>query len=234
MKKLTTRPTCANLLRATPQELEWLRDHRCQAHGHRYISHFGCFLKEQEIKEKIGALDIEASNLKANFGVMLSWCIKTVGEDELLSDCMTSRDIKKGLKDKRIVTSCVDAMMKYDRVIGHFSTYFDIPFIRTRALILGVPFPAFGQLYHTDVWKMSKKSMCLHSRRQDVVAKAIQGIDIKTRIHEDIWLDVQFGTDRQRKAGLKYVLDHNEKDVVQLEGNFLGLLPYVPTRRTSI
>jgi uncharacterized protein YprB with RNaseH-like and TPR domain len=226
-------PTCTNIVRATPEELKWLASHTCR-HGHKFISHFNCYMHELHVKEKIGALDIEASNLDANFGVMLSWAIKVVEEDITYYDVLTLEDLEDGVVDKRIVETCVDTMLSFDRLVGHYSCRFDIPFIRTRAEYHHTYFPEYGLIYHSDVWMMAKKKLKLHSNRQDVVAECIQGENIKTRLHPQKWQDVQFGNSLKRKAALKYVLEHNLKDVEQLEGNYLRLRKYVKETRTSI
>jgi hypothetical protein len=226
-------PTCRNLNRATPEDLKWLTLHTCR-HGHKYISHFNCFLREHHVAEQIGCIDIEASNLDADFGVMLSWAIRPVGSEYIIYDCLTLEDLDAGLVDKRIVETCVEQMLTFDRLVGHYSTYFDIPFIRTRAEHHDTYFPEYGLIYGSDVWRMAKKKLKLHSNRQDSVAECIQRENIKTRIHPQKWEQIQFGTKKQRQEGLRYVLDHNIKDVIQLEGNYVRLRKYVKETRTSI
>lgn len=225
-----------NPLRWSDEEIEKRTNWTCPDHRHIGLKagHSNCYNKAHGIKERKGCVDIEASNLKADFGVILSWCIKTVGTDEVWYDCMTPKDVTSDLKDSRITESLIDTIWKYDRLIGHYSCRFDIPFIRTRAIHWGMPFPTHGMIWHTDTWLMARSKLCISSNRQGNVAQAVQDIDIKTRIRPDIWLDVQFGSNKVKKKALDYVLDHNVKDVEQLEGNYLGLLPYVTERRTSI
>jgi uncharacterized protein YprB with RNaseH-like and TPR domain len=221
-------------MNATGEELIWLRDHRCKEHGHKYLVHFNCFLREHSIEERVGCIDIEASGLKANFGVILSWAIKEVGTDNIYYDVLTDEDIDNGVQDKRLVQTCVDTMRGFDRLVGHYSCKFDIPFIRTRALIHDLDFPKVGSIYHTDTWRMARQVLCLHSNRQDCVAEALQHNNIKTRLHPDAWLKVQFGNKKERKEALAYVLEHNEMDVIQLEGNYLKLKPFCREIRSSI
>lgn len=212
MKNLT------NIKRVTNKQYEWLYTHRCQ-HRHRYSTHFNCFLKEHGIKERVGFLDIETSNLKANFGIVLCWCILDQ-EGNLYYDYLTAADVKKGTEDKRIVQTCINTMNQFDRVVGHFSTYFDIPFLRTRAIMHGLEFPT--KLYHTDVWRMCKRKLCLHSNRQDVMAESLFGKTVKTRIDHSAWRKATGG----HKESVAEVLDHCVKDVDDLKRNFNALLPY--------
>jgi len=80
---------------------------RC-SHGHNGISHYNCFMREGNIPEKVGFLDIEASNLKANFGIMLSYCILPAGgkQKDILSGVISKKDLHSGTMDKRIVGEC--------------------------------------------------------------------------------------------------------------------------------
>jgi uncharacterized protein YprB with RNaseH-like and TPR domain len=218
----------SNIKLANTQQLHWLLTHKC-SHRHNYVRHFNCFIKDYEIKERVGFLDIECSNLKANFGIILCWCILDENGD-LYEDWLTKDDVLADIEDKRVVETCIDTMKLFDRVVGHYSTYYDIPFIRTRALIHGIKFPGVGELYHTDTWKMARRSLCLHSNRQDVVAESLQGKTVKTRISHPDWRKAMLGN----KESMEEVLDHCEKDVVDLKKNYDVLLPYVKLTRSSI
>jgi len=217
-----------NIKNASATQYQWLYEHGCD-HRHRFSKHFSCFLKEYDIKEKIGFLDIETSNLKANFGIVLCWCI-LADDGTLYQDWLTKKDVMSGTEDKRVVRTCVETMQTFDRVCGHYSTYFDIPFLRTRSLIHGLPFPGVGTLYHTDVWRMAKSKLCLHSNRQDVIAESLYGKTDKTRISHPHWRKAVMGNE----DSCMEVLDHCQKDVSDLKRNYYTLLPYVRPVRSSI
>lgn len=218
-------------------------NYKCE-HRQNGWNHPACYHRDRkEAMEKVGCFDIETSNLKANFGIMLSWAIYYPQTGETIYDHITPGDIRKGTKDARIVSSACDELRGCDRVITHYGTRFDIPFVRTRALYwkrkrdansYEFSFPGYGEVYHTDVWRIAKAKLCLHSNRQGAIGETILGYDEKTRIHPDIWLDMSYGNPKQRQAAIEYIIDHNVKDVSQLAGNFEALLPYVHLRRTSI
>ena len=108
------------LHRLPKAKIIWLQQHKCQ-HRHTYLEHYKCYLQEQpDEHERLGFLDIEASNLDADYGIMLSWCIKDGDSDSVLSDVMTPQDVKRGIEDKRIVKSCIEAMLKFDRIVTYY------------------------------------------------------------------------------------------------------------------
>lgn len=221
--------TLTNIKNSTAQQYEWLYSHTCR-HRHRYTKHFNCFLKEYDLQESIGFLDIETSNLKANFGIMLSWCILDLDGKILFSDYLKKNDVKSGDEDKRLLQSCINAMKMYDRLVTHYGIKFDIPFLRTRALIQKLKFPERGSIYHTDVWRWARNSLCLHSNRQDVIAESLQGKTIKTRISHPAWRNAMMGNEKAAHL----VLDHNKKDVIELRRNYLALLPFNRNTKASI
>jgi uncharacterized protein YprB with RNaseH-like and TPR domain len=216
------------LMLTTNQQYNWLNTHRCQ-HRHRFTEHFNCFLTEFEIKERILFIDIETSNLKANFGISLCWC-GTNNEGNQYEDCITIDDINKGIEDKRAVETFIETISKHDRICGHYSKRFDIPFMRTRALIHNIKFPERGSLYHTDTYDMAKRNLCLHSNRQDCIAEAILGKTVKTRIDVKAWRQALTGNEK----AMREVLDHCRKDVQDLKQNFYKLLPFSGLVKSSI
>jgi len=216
----------------TKKELLWLGTHRC-SHSHTYLEHYECYLKEgPRLPERIGFLDIETSNLNANFGVILCWSIKPLGK-RVISDVLSPRDFRNGKEfyiDKRIVKTLIQEMSNYDRLVTHYGSKFDIPMIRTRALICGVEFPPYGSIIHNDTYYMAKGRLKLNSYRLDVVAQSLFGKSDKTHLSGNIWVAAGRGN---RKA-LKYILEHNKIDVMELEKIWMKLKDFVVMRNTSI
>lgn len=234
MTKRKRRPkTPLPIHRLKKAELVWLGTHKCR-HGHTYLEHYSCFLKENpSVEEKVGFLDIECSNLDANFGIMLSYCIKPLGKDDIAHGVITKEDIKKYPSDQtdyRIVKLLIKEILKYDRIVTHYGRRFDIPYIRTRALMMDIPFPNFGSIVNDDTWLMARGKLKLNSNRLDVVEKALFGDTPKTRIDFKYWI----AGSRGDKKALEYILDHNIKDVQSLERVWLKLRDFVGKRNCSI
>lgn len=212
-------------------EIVKLAGWRCEAHRHTGLSHYQCYLRENpETIEKIGYWDIEASNLVADYGIMLSWAIKDGQSDKIITDVLTPADVKTDTEDKRIVASCVEALGKFDKIVTYYGTGYDFPFLRARAAITGVEFPGYGSLLHKDCYYIVRSKFKLSSRRLENACKQLLGSSDKTKIDAKYWRNGVRGD----KESLKYILDHNIKDVTDLEKLYLYVEPFVKGSRTSI
>lgn len=203
---------------------------RCK-HGHRFLEHPDCYLAERHREPRIGFFDIEASNLKADFGIILSWSILGGGsaDNEYYGDFITAKDLH-GALDKRIVTKMVDAMKKFDVIVGFYSTKYDIPFSRTRAHVLRIPFPKYGELQHKDVYYVIKYKFSLSRSSQENSARLLAGKTEKTRMEPEQWVRALGGD----KKSIAYIFDHNKKDVRDLKRLYYETIQYSKNGTKSI
>jgi uncharacterized protein YprB with RNaseH-like and TPR domain len=172
-----------------------------------------------------GFLDIEASQLNAAFGQLLSWALKLYG-GPLLSDVIKARTEKE---ERRILQSLLKALERVDVIYTYYGAKFDVPFIRSRCLYHGLTFPAYLELYHRDVYYLARRCLRLHSTRLAAVAEFL-GIRGKTPVAPKVWVAAGFG---DRKA-LRYIHAHNRADVRVLEKVYEVLKPFArPTWRSA-
>jgi len=221
-------------------EILWLYNHRCKNHNRPYTEHPKCFEKdygEEGINdimvrpEKIGFLDIEASNLKATFGYMISYCIKELN-GKILEEVLKPKDIKRYTFDKNITEKLVEDIQKFDRILVYWGKNyrFDIPFIRTRALHWDVDFPKYKELYVQDVYDMVKPYLKLHNNR---LATVCNYLDIPAKGHSlnpTVWQKAMAGD----KDSLDYILEHNREDVISLELLWKKLNGFTRRAKSSI
>lgn len=220
------------LLRLPKPELLKLASRRCK-HKHTFLEHPSCYFKELNKEEKVGFLDIEASNLDANFGIMLTYCIKDGNSNKIYSGVISKEDINKYEADKtdtRVLKQCIEDMLKFDRLVAHYGKRFDFPFIRTRALICGVDFPDFGSIFIDDTWIWAKYKLKLNSNRLDTIATTLFGESDKTHLQYKYWV----GGIRGDKKSLDYILKHNKIDVLELEKIYNKLKSFVKQNKSSI
>ena len=169
-------------------------------------------LRKELIEDRVGYLDIEASQLVADFGILYSWCIKQQGTNHYDQSIITREEILNGTLDKRVVEELIDAMRKYTLLYTYYGSRFDVPFIRTRALIHEVPFIPRGEIEHRDLYYLARRVLRLHSNRLENVC-SVFGIKGKTKIEQKYWILANTGN----PEALKYIAEHNRADVTILE-----------------
>ena len=208
--------------------------YRCK-HGHTGIEHFDGYLRDtdQYTAPRVGFLDLETSNLDATFGIILTYAIRDQATGSILCDSINKMDIGMFSPDKsdvRLVKNLVEDIQKFDRLVTYYGKRFDIPFIRTRALIDGVDFPYFGSIKHDDVYFWAKYKLKLNSNRLEVVARTLFGDTEKNHIEYKYWV----GGTRGDEESLEYILDHNVRDVNELERDYNALVDFARRQYSSI
>jgi hypothetical protein len=191
----------------------------------------------------IGYLDIETSGLTADFDFMLSWAnyIRDVETEKcrMEYDYIEEKDFdlarKKSnadLVDKGVVGTCVDSLRQCDLLIGHWfigKHRHDIPFIRSRCVINKVKgFPHHKQIRYGDTQKWGSLLYRLHNNGLDSIARMFDLSVEKTRLDGKTWKNACFGIPKD----VRYVMDHNKKDVILTHGIHKGMEEYVPIPAT--
>jgi len=118
----------------------------------------------------------------------------------------------------------------FTRVIGHYSTFFDLPFLRTRAVYYGLDFPIYKDIYHTDTYFILKSKFSLRSRS---LGSACNFFGIESKGHKfnfDAWYSAAKGD----KKAINHVLIHNIEDVVSTESLWKKIHDYVAETKRSI
>ena len=191
----------------------------------------------------IGYLDIETSGLTADFDIMLSWanCIRDVKTDttRIEYDFVEKKDFEMAYKkrdadliDKRIIETVIDSIKQCDLLIGHWfigKHRHDIPFIRSRCVINKVPgFPKHRRVRYGDTQKYGSLLYRLHNNGLDTIARMFDLSISKTPLDGKIWKNACMGI----KEDIKYVIDHNIKDVKITHRVHRGMEEYVPIPAT--
>jgi len=230
-----------NLQRLPKQEILWLSKHKCKAHSHTFLEHPNCVDIEKPSKslvERVGFLDIEAEDLKADYGVLFSYYIKVANENKYYFDYLKTEDFKKysfkgsgeAKEDTRLLKSLVNDLQNFDRVIGHYSSRYDLQFIRTRAVICKVDFPEWGTLWQTDTWNILKHKFKLSRNSLQNGTLKLTGATNKTYLS----LNLKHAMIRGEKWAIDYLLDHNKKDVIDTERLYNAISKYARETKSSI
>lgn len=218
--------------RLTTKEFRKIGAWRCH-HGHTGLEHYACYIKEHPDEERVGILDIEAFgfNLEADLGIILSYSIKVLDQNIFYEDAISLEDLKKELpEDKRVVKHLISDIFKFDRLITYYGCRFDIPYIRTRALICNLDFPEYGSLVHNDIFFVIKNRFKLSSRKLEYVTRQLLGKTRKTHLEPRYWRAALRGDE----TALGYVKEHNRADVEDLEDLYHRVIRFSQHRNTSI
>lgn len=183
--------------------------------------------KESAIRKlRIGYLDIETSDLNADWGFMLTWYIKPQGSKNYDFGIITQKEIMEGTYDERITRELLEAFSRYDVLYTHYGAdrRFDVPFIRTRAIIwgLGKLLPQYLEKFIFDTWVIARNKLKLRRNSLDNIARTlrVKGIS-KTHLDPAIWKRAHIGD----KVSLEYIAKHNKHDVILLERVHKKLAP---------
>jgi len=208
---------------------------RC-IHHHTGLAHPECYNKDKKLKEEvIGFADIEASNLVATFGIVYTICIKRLGGG-LIKRSISLDDLHTANYDKNLLKQFIKDCDGFTRLIWHYGTdrKFDLPFLRTRAVKWGLPFPEYKMLHVSDTYPILKNKFKLHRNRLETACDFF-GIPAKEhKLNPDIWLMMITGNRKKMKTALAYILKHNVEDVLSLEALWKKIYKYTRLVNTSI
>lgn len=172
-------------------------------------------------------LDLECSNLKANYGRVLCGCIKDLGGKvhTFRQDAVQTGEM---WDDTKTVAQILEALHNYDLLVTWFGRWFDVPFLRTRGLHLKRRKTV--SVFHLDLWNVCKNNLNLNSNRLASAQAFFKLPDAKTPLDPDQWSRATAGDTRVYDA----IVKHCVMDVKVLEGAYDYLLPYVKTIGTRI
>jgi len=221
-----------NYARMKKDEIIWLANHKCKAHGVRYIEHPQCYLKENPEQQKTGFIDIEASQLTADWGITLCTTITPLDSNDTYVRTITKDELYSDTTDKELIRDVVVEMRKYDRLIGYYASNmrFDIPFLRTRAVHHNLDFPSFGEIVMEDLFPVIKYKFKLRSNRLDSALEALLGSSKKTRWLWRHWLRAVQGN----KESLDYIEDHCIKDTQEMKRLYQKIYKFSRKASTSL
>lgn len=217
----------------------WLSRTLCKAHNVQYIKHPRCYFRDLELglipqthdqAERIGFLDIEASNLKGTFGYMFSYCIKKLDAGVLIRQVVPTdiRNQKQWLDRDLCIQFCQD-IKQFDRLVVYWGKdyRYDVPFMRTRTLYWKqialrdgdtetakkLNFPVYMELYVEDLYDVVKKKFRLHNNR---LATFCMFFNIEAKGHPlnpEMWNRALAG----HQDAIDYIVIHNTEDVHSTE-----------------
>lgn len=171
---------------------------------------------------RIGYVDIEATNLKAPVGHVLTIVnhVRDVSSRDQIIDTrkyvITKKEIDDAVKDrefnpdKRIITEFFEDIDDIDLLIGHWfhgMKRFDMPFLRGRASLMGILdlVPTYGNVRYGDTWRQGKTTVSSLGWGLDALGHIVGAPVEKTKLSGFDWWLASHGD----KKAIEYVLKHN-------------------------
>lgn len=174
---------------------------------------------------RVCVYDLETTDLNAQTGRLLTASIMGFDPEEF--HLLTLRDYdawKTGKRsdDSEIVADTLAILEQYDVHIAHNGCNFDRKFIYTRALAHG--FPPVQPQKTLDPCLLARQNFALKSNKLDSVGDHLH-VDVeKTPFISEIWVKAFMDGDED---AMKYIEDHNIKDVIGLAKIARKLAPWV-------
>lgn len=173
----------------------------------------------------VAVVDIETTGLNASFGRVLTAAMQFYNPNKMKTFRADNyADWKTGLRsnDKELVTDILASLEEADIIIAHNGQAFDMPFLRTRALIHGLP-PVHPRKL-IDPVLLARRVFRFHSNRLDAIAQMLDTECDKTPLSPKYWIRAMGDGD---KECLDYIMEHNIADVYVLEEVARKVMPYI-------
>lgn len=128
--------------------------------------------------------------------------------------------------DKSLLENFTNVLLQADEVIAHNGDRFDIPWLRTRCLYFGIPFPTYVK--SLDTLRKVRSMFNFQSNRLDYVAKFL-GLEGKISTSIGLWKEIVFKdvNSKEYKDSLKDMLEYCDYDVILLEDVYNKIASYI-------
>ena len=126
--------------------------------------------------------------------------------------------------DKKMLKDFIKVADQADELVGHNGDRFDITWVRTRALIHGIPFTPY--IVSIDTLKLSRSLFKFNSNRLDYVTKLLLG-EGKSQTNFQMWKDLTLLPYTKTKPTLNKMVKYCKRDVQILQDYFEKINPYI-------
>lgn len=170
-----------------------------------------------EVAEKAGAvvmLDIEATNLRADFGTTVVVSLKPYGKPAYSFTARPGRD-------KALLKRVTKELEKYSVWVSFYGKLYDLPFLQSRCMVNGLP--PIEKKPHLDLWQLVRSRTALSRRNQAHLLEWLQVPERKLSLSSNVWAELP----AKVKVNLDILQQRCESDVEGLEALYDQLKPWV-------
>ena len=173
--------------------------------------------KERQLKT--ATFDIETTSLDAvGAGVLLCVVFQDYESREQTIFRVDNYRCKLG-KEVPVLKDVINHMEKYQMMVGHNAQRFDMNFLMTRCVRLGISFTPNPFIY--DTLKAFRRTGLLTvqnafgkpSAGLDMVVDALDGVQMKSKIYPASWWESVWDYKGSRKQAMNSIVEHCQADV---------------------
>ena len=165
------------------------------------------------------SLDIETSNLNADFGYILCAVVKPYRDKPKIFRIDDYKEwVSAKYNDKPMIKELVKHLNTFDGLVTYFGRYFDIPFLRSQ--IIAYDLPRIKDMFHIDVHQLVRYKLKLHNNKLQTLIEYLntyrsgkKRIEEKTHINALYYRKAVTGD----RSGINELSRHCIKDVIALE-----------------
>lgn len=135
-------------------------------------------------------------------------------------------------QERDMLRDAVEELSKFQLLVGHNIENFDLGFLRTRAMMLGVPFTIAPFTYDTmKGFRRTKMRTTMNYRGKPTAAMDFI-VDMfglpqqKTKIYPVEWWQSVWGNGEQRAEAMNHIVDHCVRDVRMNHEMYELMLPW--------
>jgi uncharacterized protein YprB with RNaseH-like and TPR domain len=173
-------------------------------------------------------LDIETTALYADLGVVL--CMSYESSERpgeiitLRTDELNPKDWKRGIRgnDREIVKRANEVIRDHDIVIAHNGRFFDIPFLRTRAIVHRLA--PLHDMVVVDPVRIARSKLRFQRNTLQRILDTLNIAEKKTPLDLSVWMDVLHNGDQ---GAMNIIVEHCEADVRALSAMLPTVRPFI-------
>lgn len=172
--------------------------------------------------------DIETTALYADLGVVLCMSYESSEEPGVIrtirADELASKDWKRGVRgnDREMVKRANEVLRKHDILVAHNGRFFDVPFLRTRAIKWDLA--PLNDMVIVDPVRVARSKLRFQSNRLDRMLDTLGIAERKTPLDLSVWMDVLHNGNR---TAMNTIVEHCEADVKALSALLPKVRPFI-------
>lgn len=181
-------------------------------------------MESNKLTKKILFLDIEATNLKADFGYLLCVGWRFLGQQKIHCPSLASwktQHSKDPTDDYELAKEVHGVLSSADILVTYYGTRFDLPFLRTRFIYHQLP--PIVHIPHVDLYYTARNTLLTSRRKLETVSAFVLGQTHKTRLDGPTWNRAAAGN----LKAMRYIVKHCRMDVKDLQDTYMAMRPYI-------